>query len=361
MSLTTKNGIYYVVFRDLRGKVNSRSLHTRDEAEAKREEKKFMTILDEARRMRSMSRIFPMFKELVPAELSSSRSNRLKLSKMLELAAKKKKISPTGEKYWKKFLERLKSYKYADEITPKIALNYLETYYNKGNGKTYNNVKSYLHGIFRYCLVEANLTNSPFEPIANRIVDPDDVEGHRNLTDAEIAMVMTELAEDIQVLTMLSRWTTQRLETCARMTPEMFDFESKVFIIDPGKLKRFNKYVCCPIMPELEEYIKPILSRCEVPDEPIAYQIRGNVDRTNDAVSKAFMTALKRCNIVDNAEGKASFHSLRGRAISFYKELGMSSDDLRLITGHTTDAMEAKYDRSKAQISRFALNYHTSG
>ena len=350
-----------MVFRDLRGRVNSRSLKTRDPEEAKKQEKKFMGILNEARRLRSVSRTFPMFKEFAPTELPLSRSNRLKLSKMLELAAKKKKISPTGEKYWNKFLERLKSYKYADEITPKVALNYLETYYNKGNGKTYNNVKSYLNGIFKYCLVEANLAASPFEPIANRIVDPDEVEGHRNLTDKEIELVMTAIDEDIQVLTMLSRWTTQRLETCARMTPAMFDFESKVFVIDPGKLKRFNKYVCCPIMPELEKYIKPILQRCTTPDEPIAYQIRGNIRRTNDAVSKAFMTALKRCKIVDTAEGKASFHSLRGRAISYYKELGMSSDDLRLITGHTTDAMEAKYDRSKAQISRFALSCHIPG
>ena len=356
MSLTTKNGIYYVVFRDLRGKVNSRSLHTRDEAEAKREEKKFLFMLRESRRQYSSIRNFPLLNALQSTTASigpTAAPKRLKLDKMLAIAAKKKKISDTGRKYWELFLKRLKSYRYADEITPKIALNYLESYYDKGNGKTYNNAKSYLNGIFKYCLMEANLEQSPFAPIANRLVDQSEVTGHRNLTDDEIDKVLPELTEDIQIMTMLSRWTAQRLETCARMIPAMFELERKVFIIKPSKTARFNKYVCCPIMPELEKYIKPYLQRCTNANEPIVFQIRGS-ERSNEAMSKAFLTALKRCNIVDTDEGKASFHSLRGSAITYFKNLGMSSDDLRLITGHTTDEMEAKYDRSSEQISRFA-------
>ena len=79
--------------------------------------------------------------------------------------------------------------------------------------------------------------------------------------------------------------------------------------------------------------------------------------RSNEALSKAFLTALKRCQIVDTEQGKASFHSLRGSAISYFKGMGVSSDVLRKMTGHTTDRMEATYDRSSAEISRLALQW----
>jgi hypothetical protein len=324
----------------------------------------FMDNLQIARQKRAVFADFPQFTAKVNTfveNIEKSRQNRLKLKNMVDIVSKKKKISPTALKYWNNFLDRTKkSYKYADEITSKVALAYLEYYYNSGNGKTYNNAKSYLNGIFKYCLVEANLQVSPFSAIANRLVDADAVENHRNLTDAEINKVMKILDKDVQILTQLSRWTTQRLETCARMTPSMFNFETKVFLIDPSKLKRFKKFVCVPIMPELEQFIKPILARCKNPDLPIAYQVRNCTERTNEAISKHFLLCLKKCNILDDASGKASFHSLRGSAITYFKELGLSSDDLRKITGHTTDKMEETYDRSIKQISRIVKKYHVS-
>jgi hypothetical protein len=341
------------VFRDLRGKVNSRSLKTRDLAEAKKSEKNFMAILNEARRMRSLSRTFPMFKEIAPAPLPTARSNRLKLSKMLEIAGTRREIKKEHISAMKHLIERTKL-KYADEITPKVALNYLETYYNKGNGKTYNNTKSALNTVFRCCLVEANLEQSPFQVIMNKKIT--EVDGRRNLTDEEISRLMAIMPEPLQLMTMLSRWTAQRLETCARMTPGMFNFETKVFIIKPSKTARFNKYVCCPIMPELEEYIKPLLLRCSNPDEPILYQITTGY-RNNHKISEYFSEYCEKAQIEHKADdGKVGFHSLRGSAITYFKNLGMSSDDLRLMTGHTTDLMESKYDRSSEQISRFALS-----
>jgi integrase len=353
MSLRLKNKTYYVVYRDLRGRVNSKSLQTSNYQEALQWHALFMSRLKvEKARLSFFGDFRPAIKEdVIFAERLGHNNHRLKLTKMLEIASKKKKISPTGLKYWNNFIERIsKRYKYADEITPKIALNYLESYYTSGNGKTYNNAKCYLNGIFKYCLIEAGMQQSPFAIIANRIVDPDTVKGHRNLSDEEIDKVMQVLDPDVQVLTKLSRYTTQRLETCARMTPEMFNFETKVFLIDPSKTKRFKKFVCVPIMPELEEYIKPILAKCKDADLPIAYQIRGCKERTNDAIGRHFLTRLKQCNILDSESGKASFHSLRGSAITYFKEMGVSSDELRKITGHTSDRMEDTYDRSSAQI-----------
>lgn len=357
MSLTKKHGIYYVVFRDLRGKVNSRSLHTRDEAEAKEEEKKFLFMLRESRKQYANIRNFPLLNALQSASTigPTAAPKRLKLDKMLEIAEKRHDIKKEHRSAMRHFIERTKL-KYADEVTPKVALNYLETFYAKGNGKTYNNIKSQMNTIFRCCLVEANLDQSPWQVIMNKKIT--EVDSRRNLTDAEIARLMAIMPEPLQLMTMLSRWTAQRLETCARMTPAMFDFERKVFIIKPSKTARFNKYVCCPIMPELENYIKPILKRCQNPDEPILYQITAGY-RNNQKISEYFSEYCEKAQIEHKADdGKVGFHSLRGSAITYFKNLGMSSDDLRLITGHATDEMEAKYDRSSEQISRFVLSHH---
>ena len=360
MSLTTKNGIYYVVFRDLRGKVNSRSLHTRDFETAKKEEKKFMFMLRESRRQYSSIRNFPLLNALQSTTSTigpTAAPKRLKLDKMLEIAEKKRNLSSKHKSAFNHLRERLKGKcTYADDITPQIALNYLESYYNKGNGKTYNNIKSALNTIYRCCLIEANITQSPFQNIINKRVT--DIDSHRNLSDEEINKVMEILPLPMQVMTMLSRWTAQRLETCARMTPAMFEFERKVFIIKPSKTARFNKYVCVPIMPELEKFIKPILKKCKNPDSPIVKQLT-DTQFSNHLISKNFKIALTKCGIVDTDEGKASFHSLRGSAITYFKELGVPSDDLRLMTGHDTDNVEAIYDRSAAQISKIALKAGT--
>ena len=263
-------------------------------------------------------------------------------------------MSKTHKIHWKSFIDRI-GVKYADQVTPKKALAYLERYYNKGNGKTFNNVKSNLNTVFRMCLVEAGLSESPFAPIANRRVT--DVEHHRNLTAEEIDRIMAapRVPEYVRIMTMLSRWTAQRLETCARMIPAMFDFEKKVFIIDPGKNARFKEWVCCPIFPTLEKFIKPILAKCKHPEVPIVQQF--NYPKKNDYFSAEFRELLISLGIRDDSTGKASFHSLRGSAITWLKENGVDRETRRSITGHDSQDVEDVYAKDIASISRLAKNW----
>ena len=55
--------------------------------------------------------------------------------------------------------------------------------------------------------------------------------------------------------------------------------------------------------------------------------------------------------------GKASFHSIRGTAITWFKDHGVTGEDLRSITGHTSDAMEDIYARPMANIARIAQDF----
>ncbi len=313
--------------------------------------------MEQLRAKKALQRIirdFPEYSPPPPAqqtapEVVTHQRGGIKLADMISCAEKKRNISAEHKRAFQRFVEWC-PVKYADLVTPKLAQQYLEEKYSKGNGKTFNNNKTILNTIFRCCLVEANLTASPFAAIINRRVTV--TEKHRNLTLDEFDKVMSVLRDDLKILAMLSRWTCQRLETCARITPEMFDFERLVFTIEPGKTKRFKKWVCVPIMPELEEFIRPLLPKCK-PGEPI---VKNFAKKKMVAYrwSRDFMSALKKCGITDTEAGKASFHSLRGTAITWFKEQGIKGEELRSVTGHASDEVEDIYARDIASLSKIA-------
>jgi integrase len=362
MALRKIHNRYYVYFRDIDGTIRTRSLKVSDKDMAEKLHRQFMLKLQAKKGslviMQNFPEQFPRdqveIKSIapeIPVTPGEHQRGGIAIAKMFDLALTRRELSLTHKKRWNTFEKNI-GVKYADQVTPQKALQYLETHYNKGNGKTFNNVKSILNTIFRCCLVEAGLQQSPFEVIINRRVT--DIEHHRNLTLDEVDRIMEApgIPEYIRIMTMLSRWTTQRLETCARMTPEMFDFDRKVFIIDPGKTKRFKKWVCCPIMPELEKFIKPVLAKCKHVDQPIVKQF--NYPAKNDYFSAEFRELLISLGICDGAREKASFHSLRGTAITWFKEHGVTGDILRSITGHETQDIEDIYARAIANVSQVA-------
>lgn len=360
MALLKKANTFYAYFRDIDGRQVKRSLHTGDRAIAEIREKAMKEMIQEVKFRAACQRMRPdepqittAFPKPVPVAGEHQRGS-VALVKMWDLALTRRELSATHQKHWKSFISRIGK-RYADEITPKVALQYLEKYYNGGNGKTFNNVKSNLNTVFRMCLVEAGLSESPFAPIANRRVT--NVEHHRNLTAEEIDRIMSSATVPgyVRIMTMLSRWTAQRLETCARMTPEMFDFEKKVFIIDPGKNARFKEWVCCPIFPELEEYIRPILELCAAKNKPIVQYF--NYPKKNDYFSAEFRELLISLGIRDDSTGKASFHSLRGSAITWLKENGVDREARRSITGHDSQDVEDVYAKDIASISRLAKGW----
>jgi hypothetical protein len=353
MALRKIRKTFYVYFRDLDGRLKTRSLKTTDPALARSLHDDYMTQLQAKKARAILIRDFP---ELAPPPeppkpaTGVHQRGGIRIADMWDCAIKKRPLSKRHKENWQKLVDGI-GVKFADQVTPSLALKFLEDRYGKGNGKTYNNMKSSFNTVFRCCLVEANLTASPFASIINKRVT--EVAHHRNLTLEEFALVMKNLPLPLKILAMLSRWTTQRLETCARMTPEMFDFERKVFIIDPGKTRRFKKWVCCPIMPELEEFIKPILSRCK-PGKPI---VQNFCDWNNHYFSYMFNKILRECGIENNKSGTATFHSIRGTAITWFKEHGIKGEELRSITGHASADVEDIYARDIATISRIAREF----
>ena len=347
---------WYVYFRDLDGKVKTRSLKVHDEETAKALHDVYMDQIRAKKGRAVLLRDFPEVPAVVPQsvapEIGGPKHARgtIRLEDMWACALTKRKLSDTHRRMWKAFVERT-TVNFADQVTPALALEYLEAHYNKGNGKTFNNVRSILNTVFRCCLVEAGLSESPFQPVVNKLVT--EVETHRNLTLEEFERAMAAAPLQLQIMFMLSRWTTQRLETCYRMVPEMFDFDKGVFIIDPGKNKRFGEWVCCPIMPELENFLRPLLPKC-APNKSIVQSFSPWVcNRYTRTTSKLF----KDLGICGTASGKASFHSIRGTAITWFREHDVEGEDLKLITGHDDDRVESIYARPMARIAKIAKDF----
>lgn len=360
MALRKIHNVYYIYFRDVDGTQRTRSLKTTDKEIAKRLHDGYMKQLQSKKGEMVIMRDFPEhFRDVKPITTiappvttdNGHTKGGVALAKMWDIALKKRPLSQMHKGYWDRFCRSV-TVKYADQVTPQVAQDYLEEYYGKGNGKSYNTVKSALNVIFRCCLVEAKLASSPFDPIINRRVTK--TETHRNLTLGEVDSIMGDAPLHIQIMVMLARWTAQRLETCARITPEMFDLNRNVIIIDPGKTKRFKKWVCCPILPELENFIKPLLPKCK-PGVPIVSNFA--YPKTNAAFCNQFMRLLKRLDINSTDAGNVGFHSLRGTAITWFKENGITGETLRSITGHASQEVEDIYARAISNISSIATNW----
>lgn len=359
MALRKIRSRYYVYFRDEDGRLRTRSLRTSDPDLARTLHADYMRSLQNRKARAVLLRDFP---ELTPRSARSPESSPIpedsprrrdpgiRVADMWECAAAKRPLSGRHRAEWRKFADGI-GVRHASEVTPELAQRFLERRCPGGNGKTFNTLKSMLNTVFRCCLVEAGMTSSPFALIINRRVTS--VESHRNLTGAEFDLVMKHIPVQLQILAMLSRWTAQRLETCARMTPEMLDFERRVFVIEPGKTRRFGKWVCCPVMPELEKFLRPILPECR-PGVPL---YRNFCSWSTHYASHVFNVALKKLGITDDERGKASFHSLRGTAITWFKEHGVKGEELRSITGHSSDAVEDVYARDIESISRIARGF----
>lgn len=354
MALRKIHNTYYVYFRDLDGKQKTRSLKTTDATLAADLHDKYMVQLQAKKGRAVIVRDFPELKpppELPKPPTGIHRRGGMKIADMLECAKTKRVLGKSHIAAWEQFVKKI-GVKYADQVTPEVAQSYLDTYYSSGNGKTYNNQKSMLNTIFRCCLIESRLNDSPFRIIINKRVIS--INSHRNLTLKEFDSIQEAGSMDVKVMAMLSRWTAQRLETCARITFEMIDFDRKVIVINPGKTWRYKKWVCCPVLPELERFLHSLQGKMKNDSIPI---VKAFGYKNDKAFSVKFSRLLTTLKIHDTEEGKASFHSLRGTAITWFKEHGIKGDELRHITGHESDAVEDIYARDIASISQIAQSF----
>ena len=351
MAILKKANTYYAYFRDINGKQIKRSLHTGDIDIARVREKALKAVIQEMKFQATVNKFYPdrpqittAFPKTAPVAGEHQRGG-IALAKMWELANTRRELSKSHLSIWNNFLERLPAtIKYADQVTPKVALTYLEQNYGGKSGKTYNNNKTALHTIFRLCLVEAGLSESPFAPIANRRVT--DVEHHRALTTAEFVKIFKTAAEPWRTAALISWHTALRLETCFRLSWSHINTDDQSITITPGKTARFGRAVYIPIHPQLWEHLTA-LPRPLNDNKPILSQWQRYIHFPGYKNDQYFAGLLKHLGISDTADGKASFHSIRASFITRCDEAGISRRATRGIAGQVDDNITDLYSHDK--------------
>ena len=353
MALQKKANTWYAYFRDLDGRQVKRSLHTGDRAVAEIRERAMRDMIREVKFRAAIQRMRPDEPQITTAFPKKSASSPgehqrggIALNKMWDLALTRRELSRSHRSCWDNFLCALPyTIRYADQITPKVALEYLERNYGGKSGKTYNNNKTALHTIFRLCLVEAGLSESPFAVIANRRVT--DVEHHRPLTEDEFIKAFKAAAEPWKTAMLISWHTAMRQETCFRLAWEHIDPNDTPpsITIVPGKTARFGRAVYIPIHPQLWEHLCQ-LPRPEDDKTPILSQWH-RYARYKGGRGNYFAELLADLGITDTASGKASFHSLRASFITRCDEAGINRRATKGVAGQTEDNITDLYSHDK--------------
>jgi integrase len=353
MALLKKANTWYAYFRDLDGRQVKRSLHTGDRAVAEIRERAMRDAIREVKFRAAVNKFYPDREQITTAfpkkqpQQGEHQRGSIALAKMWDVAITRRELSARHLKEWQRFCQSLpQNVKYADQITPKIVLSYLESNYSGKTGKTYNNIKTMLNSVFRLCLVEANLTQSPFAAIPNRRIK--NVEHHRALTEAEFVKAFRAAAEPWKTASLISWHTALRRETCFRLAWEHIDTTDNPpsITIMPGKTARFGRAVYIPIHPQLYKHLCS-LPRPESDSTPILSQFPKRNKWQESENLTYYSGLLKSLGIVDTSEGKASFHSLRASFITRCDEANISRRATKGIAGQTADNITDLYSHDK--------------
>ena len=344
---------YYAYYRDDKGRQRTISLHTRDAAAAKRLHAQFMETLAAAKTAAAIRSRHP---ELFPTSTDNNiakeynlpeyhpRTNRLKLADMLEVAREHRKLSPRHVDAFNNFCAAVAPRRYADEITPAIALAYLDNAYASGNGKGYNNTLTQLNVIFKACLIRAGMDASPFATVPHRIVEA--VAHYRPFTADEFRAIFTTAAEPWKTAALISWHTALRKETCFRLSWADINESDRSLIIMPGKTARFGRAVYVPIHPELWRHLNS-LTRPADPSKPILSQFPRLFHYPGYPLLMYFSGLLVSLGIRATAEGQVGFHSLRSSFITRCDEAGISRRATKGVAGHSTDDMTDLYSHDR--------------
>lgn len=324
------------------------SLGTSDPVKAQAEHDRLWALIQSAKVAHKMvarhAMIFPdaVIKEIERADPIPERvpreKKRLKLVDMVELARQYKDISKRSEQDFMRFIKDL-PVKYADEVTPAMAVMFLEQKYGGGDGKTYNNYKSLLNSVFKCCLIQAGLSVSPFDNILNKRIR--NQPHHRPLTTEEFKKAFSVAPEPWKTASLISWHTALRRETCFKLSWAHINEDDHSITIMPGKTARFGRAVYIPIHDELWQWLNNIPKPANK-TTPILSQFPYKRLWTDNSKSY-YAGLLQSLGIHDNKDGKASFHSLRVSFITRCDEHGILRNATRGIAGHTTDDMTDLY------------------
>ena len=259
---------------------------------------------------------------------------RLKLADWRTAALKYRELSQHSMMLFQHFVDHVRGgVKYFDEVTPEIALAYLqENYGGPGQGKSFNNRKSTCNTVFRVLLIDAGMTESPFALIPNRR----HVSKHqRPFTEEEFRRIHRAAPEPWKSAVLIAWYTGMREETV--FNARWDQIEGDVLTTMPGKTARYGREVQIPLHPE-------VMQRLAVLPHTNEY-ILGMTpqQRHADSFHRAFRKILDAAGIECGENEKVNFNCFRDSFITRCDENGVPRHATRGVAGQKTDRITDLY------------------
>ena len=338
MALRKIHNTYYIYFRDIDGKIKTRSLKTTFKDVAEKAHTLFMRELQSKKStlvvINHFPEQFPNAKPVTTVAPPAENNKRLKLVNILPELEKIQPVSPTNRRAITRFISEIKV-KYADQVTPEMALAYLEKNYSHGrNYKAFNNNKGILHKAFRLLLVKIGLPESPFERIACRKVTS--VESHRPISDDEFRKIFAAAAEPFRTAAALGFYAGADMSTAFGLPGNAVDLDER--IINWKRPKTGTKFIC-----GIHGELLALLERIGF-DPQSEKPILDNIQKTCSTKRIVYYRELfDTLGIVATKDGTASFHSLRASFFTRCDKAKLHRRTTSLAGGHTEDRMNDLY------------------
>ena len=279
--------------------------------------------------------------EEAPVITKDRRRKRLKLADGIATAEKYREVSADGKKIWNRFVRNV-GCNYFDEVTPEVALAYLQKFYGAPDkGKSFNNNKSALSGVFKFCMVDAGVSANPFLVIPIRRFTS---EHQRPFTLEEFQRIHAAAVEPWKTACLIAWHTGMRQETVFNL--EWSKLDGDVITANPGKTARFGREVQVPLHPQVMQRLS------ELPR--IDNKIFGcfKFSRKSSGFKLYFGNLLDSLGITSTSAGIVNFNCFRDSFITRCDENNVPRHATRGVVGQVTDDVTDLYSHDLATARR---------
>lgn len=270
--------------------------------------------------------------EDLPVITREKRRKRLRLADGLATAEKYREVSSTSRKLWNRFVRSV-GCSFFDEVTSEVAFDYLqENFGDPDKGKTFNNNKSALSGIFKFCLVDAGMNENPFAVIpVRRFVS----EHQRPFTEEEFKRIHAAAVEPWKTACLIAWHTGMREETVFNL--KWSRLEGDVITAMPGKTARFGREVQVPLHPQVIER----LSQLPRVDDHVFGCFK--FSRKSSSFRAYFGKLLDSLGIFSTAQAIVNFNCFRDSFITRCDEHNVPRHATRGVVGQNSDDVTDLY------------------
>ena len=279
--------------------------------------------------------------EDLPVITRDRKRKRFLLSEGIGIAEKYRHVSYDQRKIWNRFV-KYAPVKYFDEVTPAVALEYLQSRYgDPDKGKSFDNNKSGISGIFKFCLVDTDTAENPFARIPDRRYTSD----HQRPFTLDEFRAIYKMAEEPWKTAVLVAWHTGlRQESVFNLRWSKLDGD--VITAKPGKTARYGREVQIPLHPQVMKRLE------ELPRVNDFLFGCFKFSRKSSGFKLYFGKLLDSLGIFSSDAGIVNFNCFRNSFITRCDEKEVPRHATRGVVGQVSDKVTDLYSHDLATARR---------